>query len=114
MIILMTDKDYNDKMKAQQALYNVIDPELFINVVDLGLIYEIDFKDDQILVTMTLSTPHCPMGEAITNGVKNALEIAFPGKTAAINLTFDPPGILKCLLPKARNSSACKADLLLK
>ncbi len=80
-----------EKEKARNALYKVIDPELFVNVVDLGLIYEVTFTSDNgIHVLMTLSTPHCPMGEAITNGVRNALEIAFPDHEVQINLTFDP------------------------
>ncbi|MFV0604483.1 MAG: metal-sulfur cluster assembly factor [Niabella sp.] len=90
MIIDITDKYYNEKTQALQSLYKVIDPELFVNVVDLGLIYDIDFAADAIIVTMTLSTPHCPMGEAITNGVKNALELEFPNHTTDVNLTFEP------------------------
>jgi len=92
MNLSLTDPHYREKIKAQQALYQVIDPELFVNVIDLGLVYDIAFDEsDTIHVTMTLSTPHCPMGEAITNGVRHALEIAFPGKKADIHLTFDPP-----------------------
>lgn len=80
-----------DEEKARDALYKVIDPELFVNVVDLGLIYEVTFTPGNgIRVLMTLSTPHCPMGEAITNGVRNVLEIAFPGREVQIDLTFDP------------------------
>jgi len=102
MEISITDSYYNDKIKARDALYNVIDPELFVNVVDLGLIYDIDFKEEKIEVTMTLSTPHCPMGEAITNGVKNALEKEFPGKEADITLTYDPPWSFEMLTPEGR------------
>lgn len=103
MNISVTDKDYDRKIQAQQALYRVIDPELFVNVVDLGLIYEISFtEDDMIEVTMTLSTPHCPMGEAITNGVKNALEATFPDSKINIKLTFDPPWSFEMLTPEGR------------
>ncbi len=103
MIISLTEPYSNEKLKAQQALYNVIDPELFVNVVDLGLIYEITFgEDDTVSVTMTLSTPHCPMGEAITNGVRNALEMTFPGKKVEISLTFDPPWSFKMLTEEGK------------
>lgn len=98
----LTDIYYDDKIKARNALYNVIDPELFVNVVDLGLIYDIDFSKEKIKVTMTLSTPHCPMGEAITNGVKNALEKEFTGQEADIELTFDPPWSFEMLTPEGR------------
>lgn len=91
MIVTLSEPYADKKMQAQQVLYNVIDPELFVNVIDLGLIYEIQFDEEKnIEVTMTLSTPHCPMGEAITNGVRNALEMTFPGYTVNITLTFDP------------------------
>ncbi|MBN8790444.1 MAG: metal-sulfur cluster assembly factor [Terrimonas sp.] len=103
MIVSLSQPYANEKIKAQQALYNVIDPELFVNVIDLGLIYEIDFDgENSITVTMTLSTPHCPMGEAITNGVRNALEIAFPGRTININLTFEPRWNFEMLTEEGR------------
>lgn len=92
MDISLSDPQFAEKGRALNALYKVIDPELFVNVVDLGLIYNVEFKDDQqIFVTMTLSTPHCPMGEAITNGVTNALEMEFPGYEVDIHVTFTPP-----------------------
>ena len=103
MIISLTDTYAAEKLKAQQALCNVIDPELFVNVVDLGLIYDLDFtQNDAIKVTMTLSTPHCPMGEAITNGVQNALEAIFPSKEVTINLVFDPPWGYDMLTPEGK------------
>ena len=104
MNLSLTDPYYNEQIKAYQALYKVIDPELFVNVVDLGLIYDVVFGDDDtIRVTMTLSTPHCPMGEAITNGVQQALEITFPGKKTTINLTFDPPWNFEMMTEEGRN-----------
>jgi len=103
MIISLTDPYSAEKLKAQQALFNVIDPELFVNVIDLGLIYNLDFtQDSAITVTMTLSTPHCPMGEAITNGVQNALESIFPERKVDINLVFDPPWGYDMLTPEGK------------
>lgn len=92
MIVSLTQPYSSEKLQAQQALYSVIDPELLVNVIDLGLIYDITFgEEDTIAVTMTLTTSYCPMGEAITNNVRNALEQTFPEKKVEINLTFDPP-----------------------
>ncbi len=109
MNIDLTHTHVNEVMQAQNALYNVIDPELFVNVVDLGLIYHIEFPpDDHIRVTMTLSTPHCPMGEAITTGVKNALEASFPGKVIDIQLTFDPPWSFERLTAEGRQQLGVK------
>ena len=65
--ISINDQFYTEKSKILQALYQVIDPELFINIVDLGLIYDIAFSENNITIEMTLSTPHCPLGAAITS-----------------------------------------------
>lgn len=78
---------------ALAALKNVIDPEIGLNIVDLGLIYEMDFNEDDNLVgcTMTLTTQFCPMGDAITSGATNALQLAFNQNKIDVNLTFEPP-----------------------
>ncbi|WP_127126249.1 metal-sulfur cluster assembly factor [Pseudoflavitalea rhizosphaerae] len=103
MNIELSDIHASEKLQAQEALYQVMDPELFVNVIDLGLIYDINFEDDvDIIVTMTLSTPHCPMGEAITIGVQNALTKAFPGKLVKIDLTFDPPWSFEMISEEGR------------
>jgi len=99
----VSDPQFNNQVKAVEALYQVIDPELFVNIIDLGLVYDIQFPDEtNIDVLMTLSTPHCPMGEAITNGVQNALEQSFPGKTVKVNLTFEPAWNFEMLTEEGR------------
>lgn len=86
----------NDNTKmllAANGLYDVIDPEIGLNVVDLGLIYQLDFDDEQKLLfcKMTLTTQFCPMGESIQTGVTNSLQTSFPDYQININLVFDPP-----------------------
>ena len=78
---------------ALAALENVMDPEIGLNVVDLGLIYQIDFDgtDDKMYVAMTLTTQFCPMGESITGTIKKVLENTFSGMEVQLELTFDPP-----------------------
>jgi metal-sulfur cluster biosynthetic enzyme len=78
---------------ALASLEHVKDPEIGLNVVDLGLIYQLDFDEDarKIFITMTLTTSFCPMGESITSSVRRALENAFPGQEIILELTFDPP-----------------------
>jgi len=78
---------------ALAALESVIDPEIGLNVVDLGLIYQLDFDEAEkiIFVTMTLTTQFCPMGESITSSVQRVLEATFPGEKVSLELTFDPP-----------------------
>lgn len=86
----------NDDLRctiALAALERVIDPEIGLNVVDLGLIYQVMFDDSKggATVSMTLTTPHCPMGESITGGVRRALNATFSGTETEVALTFDPP-----------------------
>lgn len=78
---------------ALAALQNVMDPEIGLNIVDLGLVYQIDFDEVEkmIFCTMTLTTQFCPMGESITSAVKETLKGTFPEFDVAIELTFDPP-----------------------
>lgn len=85
----------NNKVKctvALAALQNVMDPEIGLNVVDLGLIYQIDFDEPgkKIYCSMTLTTQFCPMGESITGGVRNALQNIFTDDAVEVELTFDP------------------------
>jgi len=91
MELQMSDPLFHEKMKAQTALSDVIDPELGVNIIDLGLVYEVDFPNvDQIIVNMTLSTPHCPLGEAIKEGVTNVLTAIFPYRNVKINVVWEP------------------------
>jgi metal-sulfur cluster biosynthetic enzyme len=70
----------------------VIDPELGINVVDLGLIYEVDIAGANVGITMTLTTPGCPLHESIGAAVREALETYIPGiGDVAMDLVWDPP-----------------------
>jgi metal-sulfur cluster biosynthetic enzyme len=72
------------------ALKNVYDPELGVNVVDLGLIYGIEQRDGNITVDMTMTTPGCPLHESMLHGVGDALSI-FPGvKRVEVRLVWEP------------------------
>lgn len=63
-----------DPQQLRTALKRVIDPEIFENIVDLGLVYNVEvLPDDQVLVTMTLTTPHCPMGPEIIQNVEKTI-----------------------------------------
>ena len=78
---------------ALAALEQVIDPEIELNIVDLGLIYQLDFDDNNssIYASMTLTTQFCPMGESITDAVKDVLENTFTTMQIIVTLTFQPP-----------------------
>jgi metal-sulfur cluster biosynthetic enzyme len=86
----------NNNLKCTTALaslQHVYDPEIGLNVVDLGLIYQLDFDEanKKIICAMTLTTQFCPMGESIVSGVKEMLQTSFEEYDAKVNLTFDPP-----------------------
>ncbi|RYZ25804.1 MAG: metal-sulfur cluster assembly factor [Chitinophagaceae bacterium] len=78
---------------ALGALQQVIDPEIGLNIVDLGLIYQVDFDDaaKEVFVSMTLTTQFCPMGDSIRDGAVRAMQQAFPSYSVHVELTFDPP-----------------------
>lgn len=104
MANIVTTNDNEKCEKALTGLYDVIDPEIGLNVVDLGLIYRIDFVEDagRIDLIMTLTTQFCPMGEAITGGVMNSVTDAFPGWDVNVQLTFDPPWSFERISPEGK------------
>lgn len=72
------------------ALHNVIDPEIYQNIVDLGLVYGIDVLDEQaVVVTMTLTTPHCPLGPQIIENVQQELT-AIGASQVEVNIVWTP------------------------
>lgn len=74
-----------------EALREVIDPELMINIVDLGLVYSINMTDRKALVEMTLTSPACPAGPQIIMQSKLALEKVNGVDVAEIKLVMSPP-----------------------
>ena len=73
------------------ALKEIFDPEIPVNIYDLGLIYGVDIADGHAVVTMTLTTPHCPVAESMPGEVELRVG-AVPGVgDAEVNLVWDPP-----------------------
>ncbi len=70
---------------------NVIDPEIGLNIVDLGFIYGVDVKGASVNVRMTLTNPGCPMHSMFTHEVESALKMAFGDVNVSVELVFDPP-----------------------
>ena len=73
------------------CLQNVIDPELGINIVDLGLIYNVLIDETKISVDMTLTTPGCPMAGVLAGSVEQAIRQAFEQADVEVSLVWDPP-----------------------
>ena len=75
-----------------ELLKGIYDPEIPVNIYDLGLIYDVSVYDDySVLITMTLTAPNCPMADFILNSVKVSIEAIEEVKNVNINLVFDPP-----------------------
>ena len=74
------------------ALKTVIDPELGINIVDLGLVYHAVRNADGIDIELTMTTPACPLGEMMTEEIKLALSTRFPPlPDVRVKMVWDPP-----------------------
>ena len=80
-----------DKKQVYNELKKVMDPELHINIVDLGLIYDVDVKDSQVDVLMTLTFPGCPLGSIIHKEINEKLAKLKGIKKINLKITFDPP-----------------------
>ena len=83
--------------KVRESLKQVIDPELYVNIVDLGLIYVIAFEDAEegegkvANIEMTMTSPMCPAGPQLVSGAKNAAEQVEGVETAEVKVVMDPP-----------------------
>ena len=84
------------------ALKNVMDPELPVSIVDLGLIYTVETADNNIDIKMSLTTPGCSMGSAITRQVENVL-YALGAKTVLVEIIWDPPWNPNMMSEEAKN-----------
>lgn len=74
------------------AIENVIDPELGIDIVNLGLIYDVELEDEgKAVVTMTLTSMGCPMGPQIVGGVETELKELPEVKDVEVNIVWSPP-----------------------
>lgn len=74
------------------VLRSVIDPEIGINIVDLGLVYGVEISDHKLHVDLTMTTPACPMGEMILDDVREVLSSLEPADVEIdISLVWDPP-----------------------
>jgi FeS assembly SUF system protein len=89
----MTPKDI---LRVEQgivsALKGVFDPEIPVNIYDLGLIYEIDFDPSGVAhITMTLTAPNCPVADSLVEDVRRAAAAVEGVAGVDLRLTFDPP-----------------------
>lgn len=77
--------------RIRETLKSVVDPEIGLDIISLGLVYGIAIEGSNVTIRMTLTTPACPVGPMFINSVQAAV-IALPGvKDCKVDLTFDPP-----------------------
>ena len=87
-----TTKPLPDADTIRDLLRRVIDPEAGLNIVDLGLVYRVDAGPEGVLIEMTMTSPACPLGEMITDEVKDVLARTLPPSfKAEVRLVWEPP-----------------------
>ena len=79
------------QLETRELLKNVMDPEVEINIVDMGLIYELYYDGDKkINIVMTFSTPACPLGETIKTDIIETIKQKYPDFRTTIDVVFYP------------------------
>ena len=89
-------KNTTSKKELEDKIINVIktifDPEIPVDVFELGLIYEIKINDDfNVEIEMTLTSPNCPVAESLPKEVEDKTSTVYGVKSAKVNIVFDPP-----------------------
>ena len=96
--------DLKDKVIAE--IKKIYDPEIPVNIYELGLIYDIDIdQNNNVKIKMTLTTPNCPVAESLPNEVKNSIKEIKEVKNVDLDLVWDPPW------NKSMMSEAAKLEL---
>ncbi|WP_457639799.1 metal-sulfur cluster assembly factor [Persephonella sp.] len=79
------------KEQVYQALKNVLDPEIGFNIVDLGLVYDVEVNNSDVKIKMTLSSPSCPLSGTILSWVESAVRNIEGVENVEVELVWDPP-----------------------
>lgn len=88
---MTTEEITNFEIEVLDLLKNVMDPEIEINIVDLGLIYELDYDGEHTIdIDLTFSTPACPLGDTIVSNIKETILRSYPNITTNVNIVFEP------------------------
>ncbi len=82
---------YETEEKIVEMLKTVYDPEIPVNVYDLGLIYKIDVSDDfDVTIDMTLTAPSCPAGDFIAEDIRQKVDTVKGVRSTTVNVVFEP------------------------
>ena len=93
------------KEKIIKEIKKIYDPEIPVNIYELGLIYDIKIKDKDVQVKMTLTTPNCPVAESLPKEVKDSIMELKEVNKVDLDLVWDPPW------DKSMMSEAAKLEL---
>ena len=93
------------KEKVIAEIKKIYDPEIPVNIYELGLIYDIIIKDKDVIVKMTLTTPNCPVAESLPKEVKDSISEIKEVKNVDLELVWEPPW------DKSMMSEAAKLEL---
>ena len=93
------------KEKVITEIKKIYDPEIPVNIYELGLIYDIKIKDKDVQVKMTLTTPNCPVAESLPKEVKDSIKDLKEVNKVDLDLVWDPPW------DKSMMSEAAKLEL---
>lgn len=105
-IIIMSDlaiqkKDLEEKIITE--IKTIYDPEIPVNIYEIGLIYEIRINDDYMVnVVMTLTSPNCPVAESLPAEVREKIKTVEGVKDVDLELTFEPPWDMEMLSDEAK------------
>ena len=100
---MSTQVDELAELQVMTALRDVADPELGINVVDLGLVYSAEVRDQSVRIAMTMTTPACPLHASISLAAEEAIRSHMPEVTTVkIEIVWDPPWNPKMMSQTAR------------
>lgn len=90
---MLTEKQMQEVgEKAVEKICEIYDPEVPVNIYELGLIYDIQVSDEgDVEIEMTLTSPNCPVAESLPVEVEEKVKIIEEVRNVKVNITFDPP-----------------------
>ena len=92
----------HSKGDVLDALKEVVDPEIGMNIVDVGLVYQVQPSEDKIEVDYTLTSPGCPLADVIERDITEALQRRLGMENVVLNLVWNPPWSLDFMSEEAR------------
>jgi len=92
----------NLRDKIEEVLHTVFDPEIPVNIMELGLVYELTINEGNVRIVMTLTAPGCPVGGEIAGEVQQKVGAIEGVKDVHVQLTFDPQWTMDMMTDEAR------------